>query len=358
MDRKSRSFVLIGLIGFVLVFSHLKQERIHRNLRIVDPRSIIEKTDVVLGQAMTTILDEPTSEKQTIVSESKPTTFLLGIFSTPWEAHRRKRIRETMVNANYLQSDNSRKLCSLSEYLSKQETNDEGKTCLIAYTFVLGGNEKETTYWSSQSSNRQATVDTLQEPPKDPSLIILAKNLETELDITYLNIRENMNEGKTISWFDYASSETTFDYIGKSDTDSFINLDNLISIVDKRLPPGNEHVNLYGGKQQILESRLGDASSMQGGFYFLSKDLAKCISREEVRSKENVVNVHLGEDIVTGHLVDHCPEPVKHLRCGDDALWRHGLKTEDSWMKYFQEAKNRILPNEELCHGNIPSVTL
>mmetsp|Transcript_12216 Transcript_12216/g.18741 ORF Transcript_12216/g.18741 Transcript_12216/m.18741 type:complete len:352 (-) Transcript_12216:42-1097(-) len=351
MDRKSRSFVLIGLIGFVLVFSHLKQGRIHRNLRIIDPKTISEKTD--LGQAMTKILDEPTSEKQPIVSESKPTTFLLGIFSTPWEAHRRKRIRETMVNANYLQSD----ICSLSEYL-KHQTRDEGKTCLIAYTFVLGGNEKETTYWSSHSSSRQATVEALQEPPKDPSLVVLAKNLETELDITYLNIRENMNEGKTISWFDYASSETTFDYIGKSDTDSFINIDNLLSIVDERLPPGNEHINLYGGKQQILESSLGDASSMQGGFYFLSKDLAKCISREEVRSKENIVNVHLGEDIVTGHLVDQCPEPVKRLRCVDDALWRHGLKTEDSWMKYFQEAKDRKSSSEELCHGNIPSVNL
>eukprot|EP00547_Thalassionema_nitzschioides_P013516 CAMPEP_0194245942 /NCGR_PEP_ID=MMETSP0158-20130606/14175_1 /TAXON_ID=33649 /ORGANISM="Thalassionema nitzschioides, Strain L26-B" /LENGTH=355 /DNA_ID=CAMNT_0038981743 /DNA_START=117 /DNA_END=1180 /DNA_ORIENTATION=- len=354
MSCKTLPFLLIGLLG-IIWFSPSKQGRVTRYLRIFDPATVAEKKDLGLQTVTNTTIDDASTGKRFIVStplstdgsKSGPTTFLLGIFSTPWEAHRRKRIRDTMLNPEFLGEDYSQKLCSLPDYL-KHQTSDKNN-CQIVYTFVLGGNGKEKTVWSSHSSSRPATVDSLQEAPSDPSLMVLAKNLGSETDITYLNVRENVNEGKSISWFDYASLATKFDYIGKSDTDSFINIRNLVAIVDNRLPTGNKSVNIYAGKQQVVERGQDETWSMQGGFYFLSRNLATCIAREEVRNTEKVVNFNLGEDIITGQLVDNCPEPLERLKCGGEALYKHGLKTEISWMKHFQDTKDGALSMENFC---------
>jgi hypothetical protein len=114
----------------------------------------------------------------------------------------------------------------------------------------------------------------------------------------FLNIKENMNEGKTPTWFRYASTILAeeeglhFDYIAKMDDDTLLFSGNWIDILERELPKPRQ-VNtdglVYGGKiNSVLHSwRDRSCSSgsftqcpiigplwMTGPFYFLSHTLA------------------------------------------------------------------------------------
>lgn len=293
-------------------------------------------------------------------------TFVLGIFSTQREVKGRKLIRETMLQSNI--GLPKYKLCTLQDYMSSKSVQTR---CQIIYTFVVGGNcivedgdvnDKKTRWKSTSTKPRNATV----EPP--------AKLLKLESDITYLNIQENANEDKSLSWFDYISSMgKQFDYIGKSDMHTYIHMDKLLDIINGRLPSANR--NLYaGGMKEIYRRNTPQKSSsptdtplyMQGPFYFMSRRLARCITTRVVGTNK----IGRPEDAQVGYLVNSCPEPVEWLICSwvpssglrptkahqriiPNLVRYFWSKSDNDWMDYSQRTQTNHTASAPSIVGNV-----
>lgn len=249
----------------------------------------------------------------------QPTTFLLGIFTVMEDVQRRRLIRETMLAAA---PDAS--VCSLQEYDKKKKGS-----CQIVYTFVVGGNPQAPTEWSEGTSR---TLDANQ-------------MLKHEHDILYLNVKENMNSGKTTTWFDYGSSVGTFDYIAKADSDTLISIPQLQSYIVGHLPPGNQHPKVYGGFLNEFQACGGAGALcdkirgkvyMSGQFYWLSRDLATYMVSPQIKAQTNFIATS-NEDSDLGFRVLSYPEPISLSACNGAQFWKHPLKSEEAWLEEFHK---------------------
>jgi hypothetical protein len=122
-------------------------------------------------------------------------------------------------------------------------------------------------------------------------------------DLVQLDIEENMNQGKTFAWFEYASIHyPNATWIGKSDMDTFVRYDmlaeRLSSIPTKSLYAGIivHHLgcNIVDGRSVCVNGWV----FMSGQLYFVSVDLVQWIA-----SPENAItrkNVNGLEDVLTG----------------------------------------------------------
>jgi hypothetical protein len=145
-----------------------------------------------------------------------PTRFLFGIFSTN-EAM--DELRRDPIRSSYLRSykmlkelGNVNTICSLSDILQgKLATPND---CRIIYTFVLGGGDKN------------APTELLQAKTSNEMTVSKPGSIRDRHDMLYLNVRENLNEGKSPTWFKYATTLLDeqeqlncihFDYVVKVD---------------------------------------------------------------------------------------------------------------------------------------------
>ncbi|KAJ2956570.1 hypothetical protein NQZ79_g7616 [Umbelopsis isabellina] len=107
-------------------------------------------------------------------------------------------------------------------------------------------------------------------PSHDPAVLAkLEKEYQQYGDLMFLDIEENMNEGKTYEYFRYMAetyNSTGLDYVFKADDDSYIRLDRLE--IDMR---NQDRKMLYWGYL------VGD-TFMGGECYGLSFDLVKWVS--------------------------------------------------------------------------------
>jgi hypothetical protein len=140
--------------------------------------------------------------------------------------------------------------------------------------------------------------------------------------------RENMNEGKSQTWFYYASTIADalgIDYVGKIDLDTLLYLDKLFGFKEMHLPPApyNNHIlvgqlvdkdmwniDLYGKrfpgkfwpKEKLVLDHLQPPYHMyaQGGCYIMSTDLVKGVVRvANTVPKENYFEQHEDHDVTT-----------------------------------------------------------
>jgi hypothetical protein len=140
--------------------------------------------------------------------------------------------------------------------------------------------------------------------------------------------RENMNEGKSQTWFYYASSiadDLGIDYVGKIDLDTMLYLDKFFGFKDMHLPPApyNNHilvgqlvdkdvwnVEKYGKRfvtdfwekeKLVLEHLLPSYHIYaQGGCYLMSTDLVNGVVRvANTVPKENYFEQHEDHDVTT-----------------------------------------------------------
>jgi hypothetical protein len=99
-------------------------------------------------------------------------------------------------------------------------------------------------------------------------------------DLVLLDIKENMNNGKSHDWLKYAAAHFPKAWlIGKGDMDTYIHLPNLFDQLKTRVPMTR---NLYYG-MDCMDNRLPDDgvytnqnANMCGSLYFLGTDLIKC----------------------------------------------------------------------------------
>lgn len=284
-------------------------------------------------------------ESNTVLDyEESKVTMLLGIMSYEKDFERQKYIRETYAK--------DPRICPLSDFFSGSNSD-----CRLPYVFVLGSS-----HGNKPTDHRDDSTPLVLDPPIDA----------TTNDMVYLNIKENMNEGKSFTWFKYAATvneviktgnkqNRLIDYVAKLDTDSRLSVTKLLSFIDNDLPPAPFNTNFYGG-MPTGNVKL-NTLYMQGQFYFLSMNLAHYIGHEITADDrlKRTTQYHTDgyfhvEDMAIGVLVHSHPRPIKITSIWKDIkFWKHHLKTEKSWTNEFTEEQlygpHYMIPYRNMCEA-------
>jgi hypothetical protein len=282
-----------------------------------------------------------------------PFRMLLGIFSVgnPKGIERRDLIRKTYLSfPTFLEQHNittiplrHARICSLYDYWHKTITQPE--QCQLLYTFVLGGatDERAPVEYLTLEAGRNMTVDPSTIPNAEP-------------DTTYLNIRENMDFGKTNTWFKYASTQLPqddlqIDMIAKVDTDTLLYPDVLLEEMESRL----KDVSLvYGGS--VVDNDKGH-HYMQGGFYFLSRLIAERISAgrddrwEVVQAYMPSYRHQRPEDVETGQFVEAFGgEHIYHMDIAENKAFVHKrrLKEDKIYQQWWDQYGEQTIAKDQL----------
>lgn len=205
----------------------------------------------------------------------KPARFIMGIFTVVTDIKRRKLIRKSLAMYK------DRRICSMGS------NNGElppaiADHCELIYTFVVGANRDGPTQVLGNFSGPLLTT-----PPQD---FIFSQEPN---DITFLNIKvsqpvptndieicshgwitfdglqENMEEGKSSTWFNYATiimNANDIDYAIKCDSDTYVRVDKFFNVSTEHLPRGASRT--YAGKTTWSFHR--NHAYMEGQFYVVS----------------------------------------------------------------------------------------
>jgi hypothetical protein len=195
--------------------------------------------------------------------------FLFGIFSIKEDVERRQFMRDSVLSFyKDTHARNSTRICSLHDLLEAKVSMED---CQIAYVFVVGGLERGPTQMLT--------------PNEENPISIPLPNHTEESDLVALNIQENMNDGKTPTYYKYASmmaehlqntTGSAFDFVTKMDLDTMLFPPNFLDFAKKNFPLGQDHV--YAGKR-VASMKI--SSWVSGALQILSPDLAKAITVPE-----------------------------------------------------------------------------
>ena len=273
--------------------------------------------------------------KRSAVSAVRRTTFLLGIFCQLNDTKHRQMTRATMLGPD-LPEDVKARVCSLQDYLDDIRV---ASTCQILYTFVVGGNP------SAPAAYPEGATDLVVE---NSTLSVL------EPDVVLLNIQENMNKGKTPSWFHYTSIilHRKIDYVSKLDLDTLVSIPQLLAFVNNELPPVGQlqqraPPRVYGGLLmdfeacggKFYESRCKPVKGkvyMSGQFYFVSYDL---VQHQSLWRTNDTFKERKYEDLSFGIRIWAYPHPIKLIAFNPHMFWWHGYKNETLWMDGYNAMK-------------------
>lgn len=302
------------------------------------------------------------------LSQGRAPRFLFGIFST---LRRHDRVRRNVIRRTYLASDPYR-ICSLKELPEKPY-------CQIVYTFVVG-------------ANATGAMDLVDHPPahltvdpmEHPILDDYGQELIFEDDVTYLNLQENMEYGKSPSWFLYANTlvdELGVDFIAKVDSDTlvfpnrfldefatFLPIKNHSHAVDVNSstnatsrdddpppPPSTTTSELLvyggipndsigcGGLRRPHCAQMGGKTYMQGQLHFLSADLSRYVTSipREIRHQLFVPI----EDLCTAKYVHSHSKPIfEAVVSPQQQLWEHGKHIKDP--QSYEQRWNEVMQEE------------
>lgn len=238
---------------------------------------------------------------------------LLGIFTmdSSLEKERRKTIRSTYIQAFQQRGGgggggNPNRICSLQQYFQFPKKQ---RHCQIAYVFVVGGNP---------NGPKELVEETKESGPVNmESPLESSSDIKDEDDIVFLNIQENGKEGKSQTFFKYATKVLEshyFDYIGKIDSDTLLYPKSFLEQCFDSFPTFPNNMRIYGGDYRIKPSKetlnLGPAY-MGGHFYILSPDLARYITSSECNRTALAV---FSEDQSIGNFVHSLEKPIRRLR--------------------------------------------
>jgi hypothetical protein len=293
-----------------------------------------------------------------------PFRMILGIFSmdTPKDLQRRKLIRRTYLSFyDSLNKANvttpGRRICALADLREGNLSHPD--ECQLIYTFVIGAN-----------SNPHAPTELLDEGSDQTIPMTLDRSNEPtyERDVVYLNIHENMEEGKSTTWFKYASSKIPeslqIDLIAKVDTDTVVFPNELLAEVELQLQAHkNLHhpVGVYGG---VGVGKGRDQMYFQGGFYFMSKDVARYITSQDC-NRSNIIQTmlerygHHAEDRDIGGFVEtYSKNLVQCINTPLEVGWSHNKRFKDpngfrvKWKEILAKEIVRLRFEELRAHHN------
>lgn len=295
---------------------------------------------------------------------------LLGIMSAdlPGEIEYRKQFRQLF---GIFDAYGDSRLCSLAEFRARPADFLE---CELVYTFVLGGNPNGPTELVNSSMPILVPEETLRHSDGGPEDKLMQ-------DMSFLNIKENMEDGKSQTWFYLAQQliqEFQFDYAAKSDSDSILNLSLFFEFSAKHLPPAPYNQGIIAGKpcdklwwrnwrtsptkypphekkakEGFLRERYGNMGRWTlifhlyalGQFYLFSPDLVDTIV-EEAASGNATIYIEGVEDhdITTMAFRSNKPIHFIFLSKEDMQFWDHGTKItkREKWESLWKKAKEDL----------------
>jgi len=342
-----------ALALFLVVIVQFEDQRL-RTLRLVPVRTEFKKS-VFHPQN-----GSPSEHKDD--GPGNDTIFLIGIFSTiksTEDKKRRQQIRETYVGfLGHTIAD--MRVCSLQQYIYwKNENSLDASVCRVLYTFVIGANESEDT------DHFRTDRPILAAGNRRMFSFLFAKENEVDCtDCTYLNVKENMNKGKSNAWWKFSSQVAELygiDYVAKVDSDTMLSMSHFMDFIITDLPPYPYNVRTYGGNMAYNANRMQHGHLYASGqFSFFSRDMAAFVSDDSldrIAIKESKIGFQdsedlvMAEDIDTGILAWMHPYPLKIIFMNLRVPWIHHIKTEADWKLIWEETKG-ILPLSRVI-GNL-----
>lgn len=296
---------------------------------------------------------------------------LIGIFSADniFDATHRKWHRN-LIN-NVWKDD---RMCTLNNFRRSNDT-DFKKRCEIVYTFLTAASDDP-----NAPTQRLADTDTDETPIELKGGYKNPKKEDINYDdVTHLNIKDNMNDGKSETWFYFGAkmakqfehTETPIDYIMKFDSDSMLKLYDYLEFAHTRLPPAPYNKFIYGGalrdkapwyfpgsntghppeELDRYESFWGNEFDgihlyLAGQCYFMSPDLADFVSHEAQYADKRVAKggyLEHHEDHDIGSMVFHNPTPINLLSIGKtQRFWEHPVKGAPRYLRILEREKARM----------------
>jgi Galactosyltransferase len=281
---------------------------------------------------------------------------------------------------NYFKLVNDSRICTLAQFVyglpsSKNSTRNQDvdhgtsiqDSCQFIYTFVVALPGKGNTNAPTELLSDTDPIHNVQYYQER-----IARKVEDE-DLTFLNIRENMNEGKSQTWFKYASQvmdQFDFDYVIKVDTDSLIVMDKFFDFVQNNLPPGGKRIyagsladkafwsnSRYGvdGPATMKYMRLHNLRElyMEGQLYILSRDLAHWVSSKSFANESWFE--HIEDHDVGMRIFDHA-EPINAIRIFENQrFWIHPAKAQLTW-NLFMDRESRKKKGQNLTQATDPAL--
>jgi hypothetical protein len=164
------------------------------------------------------------------------TRVLVGIISSAY-SHGGKRYRKRFRTLFSLWNDT--RTCSLAEFTAL--SSPQSSPCQIIYTFVIGGNPNGTALLLNHNNSYPLVLT------KSNQNYMQQFNDVNASDVTVLNIRENMNDGKTPTFFYFASQilqqYPMIQYVMKCDTDASFRLYAMLQFINTQLPKARYDVS-------------------------------------------------------------------------------------------------------------------
>jgi len=322
------AFVTLSVLVVIVAFNSLKTHLNTRPFFSQDNRALSKLDDHLFSY-----------NDESPIGNAQNTVMLLGIFSTTQQKYdnRRRYIRTT-----YLANGDER-MCKLSEFMRQVKETPNERKCQVPYTFVIaaGGSKRP----SDHGDDEPLTLET------DAN-----GNVDAEGDCTYLNIKENMEDGKSTTYMKFGASiadEYGIDYIAKTDDDTLISDKLLFQFIEDDLPPTPYNRRIYGGASWASYGK--SIIYAAGQFYFLSSDLANYVANGlTVEKRKEMMHLRPTEDGDMGTFVFSHPKPVKFLSLSTYQFWMHPMKSEADFVKGWKDVGNlpyrgNILPFSHMC---------
>lgn len=272
---------------------------------------------------------------------------LMGILSADFFNDQVYRRRHRMLFELW----NDERVCSLDQF--KALPMAERYRCELIWVFVLAGNPNAAPELVDDSR-----------PWEVPRPIQgVSKDLNRP-DTILLNIKENMNEGKSQTWMKYGAhiaQQYDLDYVSKCDADSLLHLHEFFRFAYRNMPPKPYNRNVYIGalrdkaywpkheteQERIrFESYFGNTYDgvhlyVAGQLYIVSTDLAEFIGQEAYESKCSYCEGYEDHDVTS--MAFHSPDPVKIVAVGRrHRFWEHPVKGEPRWKRMWAREQARM----------------
>lgn len=247
---------------------------------------------------------------------------------------------------------NDPRVCPMDEF--KKKSPQEREQCELVYVFVMGGNPEAPPSLLDDSRPFEVTM--------------FNKNKSGDVDepnTILLNIRENMNDGKSPTWMYYGSKlarKYDLDYVVKCDEDSILHLHEFFRFAYKHLPPAPYNTNVFVGaprdkafwpqlhndtaEREQYEAYFGNVYEgvhlyLAGQLYIMSADLAYFTGIEARRS--NCSYCEGFEDHDVSALAFHSPDPLKLMLIGrPHRFWEHPVKSGPRWKRIWDRESHRV----------------
>lgn len=274
---------------------------------------------------------------------------LFGIFTADFRQDRTYRKRHRSLFKLW----NDPRVCSIDDFKTRPVA--ERNECQLIYAFVLGANPDAPPHLLDESRPYE-----VQRPIKSS----IQTDDINEPDTILLNIRENMEDGKSQTWFKYAAEiakRYDLDYIAKCDGDSILHLHEFFMFAYINLPPAPYNQHIYAGalrdkaffpRKKTEEERIrfesyfgnnfeGVHLYVAGQLYIISTDLAEFVGNEALAS--NCSYCEGIEDHDISAMAFHSPDPISLKVIGrSHRFWEHPVKGQPRWNRIWERESARV----------------